>query len=419
MYNIQKAVSRLDYAPKLKEIELTDIKKGLGEFTPKPDKPVSFAALKATLKSAGYVLDAADITVAGTLDHEGGSWVVVVRPSGQKFVLEGPVTGLEAGYSIEINGDWKTIGKGDSAREVITPTKKLQAFRRDFRFIPATFVPVEEDEAPIRVTSPGLTVYKGGAITPRVYLIRQHLGALKVNRQMVDVSLSYTPLSKLQLEAEVPISRTAFDDGVTSGSGVGLGNISVWTKYRFFREVKTYGDRQAALRFGLELPTGKNDAPTQSQINAPAFVRQQLTPINGGLSPHLDLAFSQAGGRFIFGGNAEAIFRTERDGFRMGHEQRLSTDLEYVLLPREYKKPGGELFLILETTFVHRGTGRLNSTPVADSKTTEYYLAPGLQFAARPRFVVEGSVQLPVVRNIGALALRTDVNVLLGVKYLF
>jgi len=373
------------------------------------------------LKSAGYVLDAADITVAGTLDQEGENWVVTIKPSGQKFVLEGPVTGLEVGSAIEITGDWKTIGKGNSAREVITPAKKTQASRTssDFRFIPATFLPVVEDEAPIRVTSPGLTVYKGGAITPRVYFVRQHLGALKVNRQMVDVSLSYTPLSKLQLEAEIPISRTAFDDGVTSGSGVGLGNISVWTKYRFFREVKTYGDRQAAARFGLELPTGKKDAPTQSQINAPAFVRQQLTPINGGLSPHLDLAFSQAGGRFIFGGNAEAIFRTERDGFRMGHEQRLSTDLEYVLLPREYKKPGGELFLILETTFVHRGTGRLNSTPVAGSKATEYYLAPGLQFAARPRFVVEGSVQVPVVRNTGALALRTDVNVLLGVKYLF
>jgi len=420
VYNIQKAVSRLDYAPKLKEIELTDIKKGLGEFTPKPDKPVSFAALKATLKSAGYVLDAADITIAGTLEQESESWVVTVKASGQKFVLEGPnaVTGLEAGAAIEITGDWKTVGKGNIAREVITPGKKTQASRTssDFRFIPATFVSVEEDEAPIRVTSPGLTVYKGGAITPRVYFIRQHLGSLKVNRQMVDVSLSYTPLSTLQLEAEVPISRTSFHDGVTSGSNVGLGNISVWTKYRFFREVKTYGDRQAAARFGLELPTGKKDAPS---LNAPAFVRQQLTPINGGLSPHLDLAFSQAGGRFIFGGNAEAIFRTERDGFRLGHEQRLSTDLEYVLLPREYKKPGGELFLILETTFVHRGTGRLNSTPVADSKATEYYLAPGLQYAARPRFVVEGSVQFPVVRNTGMLALRTDVNVLLGVKYLF
>jgi hypothetical protein len=427
VYNIQKAVSRLDYAPKLKEIELTDIKKGLGEFTPKPDKPVSFAALKATLKSAGYVLAAADITIAGTLDKEGDAWVVVVKPSGQKFVLEGPsAAGVEAGSPIEITGNWKTVGQGNSAREVITLAEKKQASLRrtsDLYFVPATFVPIEIEPpkplAPIRVTSPGLTVYKGGAVTPRLFFIRQHLGSLKVNRQMVDVSLSYTPTPKLQLEAEVPISRTSFHDPVTSGSGVGLANITLWSKYRFFRSVKTYGDRQAAARFGLELPTGKKEAPTQSQINVPAFVRQQLTPINGGLSPHFDLAFSQAGGRFIFGGNAEAVFRTERDGFRMGHEQRLNTDLEYVLLPREYKKPGGELFLILETTFVHRGTGRLNSTPVAGSKATEYYLAPGLQYAARPRFVVEGSVQLPVVRNTGQLVLRTDVNVLLGVKYLF
>lgn len=434
MYNIQKAVSRLDYAPKLKEIELTDIKKGLGEFTPKPDKPASFAALKATLKSAGYVLDSADITVAGTLSKDGEVWIVEVKESGQKFVLDGPsvakaIEGVEVGSPIEITGDWKTVGKGSSAREVVTPAEKKQALRNSTgaavyltRFVPAKFVIDAEPAkplAPIRVTSPGLTVYKGGAITPRLYLIRQSLGTLKVNRQMVDVSLSYTPSPRVQLEAEVPISRTSFDDNVTSGSTVGLGNITLWSKYRFFRQVKTYGDRQAAARFGLELPTGKKDAPSQSQINVPAFVRQQLTPIAGGLSPHFDLAFSQAGGRIIFGGNAEAVFRTERDGFRMGHEQRLSTDLEYVLLPREYKKPGGELFVILETTFVHRGTGRLNSAPVAGSKATEYYLAPGLQYAARPQFVVEGSVQFPVVRNTGPLALRTDVNVLLGVKYLF
>ena len=68
---------------------------------------------------------------------------------------------------------------------------------------------------------------------------------------------------------------------------------------------------------------------------------------------------------------------------------------------------------------MHRGTGRLNGVPVAGSKASEYYLAPGLQYAARPRFVVEGSVQFPVVRNTGPLTLRTDVNVLLGVKYLF
>jgi hypothetical protein len=449
VYNIQKAVSRLDYAPKLKEIEVTDIQKGLGVFTPKPDKPVSFAALKETLKKAGYALDSADITVAGTLAKDDKGWAVIVQPSGQRLALEGPnvdsaLAGAKAGASIELTGDWKTIGAGTTAHEAIFPRAGKTSGNSPHvnrqptlfaTFAKASFVTGPENSsvepefvlatpgtdlpaAPIRVTSPGLTVYKGGAVTPRLYFIKQHLGNLEVNRQLLDISVSYTPSPRLQLEIEAPFSRTAYDNGATSGSGFGIGNITGWAKYRFFRKVKTYGDKQAAFRVGLELPTGKNEAPTQTQINAPAFVRQQLTPINGGRSPHFDLAFSQAGGRFIFGGNAEAIFRTERDGFRMGHEQRFSTDLEYVL-PRDRQKPGGELFLILETTFVHRGTGRLGGVPVTGSRATEYYLAPGLQYAARPRFVIEGSFQFPAVRNTGPLVLRTDRNILLGVKYLF
>lgn len=457
MFNIQKAVSRLKYAPKLSEIEIIDIKRGLGVFTPKPGQPVSFVALKAALKKAGYALDRAEMTVAGTLARDGKGWLLIVEPSGQRFTLEGTnleqlLAGVAPEMRVEMSGDWKTVGTGTAAREVITPhdVKKVEkgtntaaadravSFSQPsaVRFIKASYNAPEANlltgalinvnasvgsipPAPIRVTSPGLTVYKGGAITPRLYFIRQHLGDLEVNRQVLDLSVSYTPTATLQLEAEVPVSRTSFDDGVSSGSGVGLGNITLWGKYRFFRTVKTYGDRQAAARFGLELPTGKKRAPGEREVNAPAFVRQQLTPISGGLSPHFDLAFSQAGGRFIFGGNVEGILRSERDGFRMGHEVRVNTDLEYVLLPFKYDKPGGELFVILETTFVHRGRGRLDSASVAGSNSTEYYLAPGLQYAAAPRFVIEGSIQLPVVRNTGPMVLKNDRNILLGIRYLF
>ena len=442
-------MSRLDFAPKLKEIQLTNIKKGLGEFTPKPDKLVSFEALKASLKKAGYVLDKADITLVGTLERDGEAWVLVVDSSGQRFTLEGAdlakaLGDARPGERVEITGDWKTVGAGTSSREVVNVKEMKKAegakaatlsFRDEGRefaeFSHVNFVletppsfsslmgEAAKPLAPIRTTSPGLTVYKGGAVTPRFYFIKQHLGSLDVNRQLLDVSLSYTPSPRLQLEAEVPVSRTAFDDGVTSGSGTGLGNIMLWSKYRFYRTVKTYGDRQAAVRFGLELPTGRKSAPTAQQVNAPAFVRQQLTPISGGLSPHFDVAFSQAGGRFIFGGNIEGILRSERDGFRMGNEVKVNTDFEYVLLPRDYQAPGKELFLILESNFMYRGLGRLDGVVVDGSKSTEFYLSPGLQYAARPRFVVEGSIQLPVVRNTGPLVLRTDINVLVGVKYLF
>jgi len=460
VFNIQKAVSRLDYAPKLKEIKITDIKKGIGVFTPKPEKHVSFTGLKESLKKAGYTLSSAEITVVGKLERE--DQVVFFRTgAGQKFVLQRSTldqtfAALDAGSTVEIIGDWKTVGEGADSSEGITPKSARTIAGAPAstvglfesmplpvaRFISAKFphserqrfetsegvaevAEVAESEglaaraAPIRVTSPGLTVYKGGAVVPRLYFIKQHLGNLDVNRQVFDLSVSYTPSSRVQVEVEVPIAHTSFDNGLQAGSGVGLGNITLWTKYRFFRSVKTYGDRQASARLGLELPTGKKDAPTLAQINAPAFVRQQLTPISGGFSPHFDVSFSQAGGRFIFGGNAEGILRAERDGFRMGHEVRVSTDMEYVLLPRKYDVPGGELFIILETTFVHKRRGQLNGEAVTGSNSTEYFLAPGLQYAAAPQFVVEGSYQFPVVRNTGPLVLGTDRNVLFGVRYLF
>ena len=456
MYNIQKAVGRLDYAPKPKEIEITDIKKGLGVFAPKPGRAVSFAALKAALKKAGYTLDSAEVTLTGTLRREGRRWWVVADGSGQRFDLEGlevekALAGAEPGSVVEVTGDWKSLGAGAAARETVTPraAKAAGAAARktglhaparaaagEALFLSAGFerpsarrlsgsldgrgaAAAPAAAAPIRVTSPGLTVYRGGALTPRVYLIRQHLGGLEVNRQVFQLGASYTPTPRLQLEVEAPAARTQFDDGVRQGAGFGLGNVTAWGKYRFYRAVKTYGDRQASLRVGLELPTGKSEAPGAREVDAPAFVRQQLTPISGGLTPHFDIAFSQAGGRFILGGNAEAVIRSEREGFRLGHEARVNTDLEYVLLPLDYERPGRELFVVLETSFVHRGRGRVGGGVAEGSGTTEYYLAPGLQYAAHPRFVVEGSVQLPVVLNAGPLELRTDRSLLLGVRYLF
>ena len=399
-------MSRLDYAPKLKEIRITDIKKGLGTFAPKPEKQVSFASLKETLKKAGYTLASADIRVNGSLDKDNAS--LIVTTSGQRFAIEGEASSVPSGNSAEVEGEWKTVGEGATAREVITvrkvktggsgtePLSKNLDWSNASPFQRVSFQdsaasentrPATNPLAPIRVTSPGLTVYKGGAVTPRIDFIEQHLGDLNVSRQVFDLSVSYTPSPRVQVEAEIPVSRVSFENGPQSQTKTGLGNIVLWSKYRFFRKVKTYGDRQAALRFGLELPTGKDDAPTAAAINAPAFVREQLTPISGGLSAHFDVAFSQAGGRFIFGGNSEGVLRSERNGYRMGHEIRVNTDTEYVLLPVDYGAPGGELFVIVETSFIHRGAGRLDGVSVSGSNSTEYYIAPGLQYAAAPRFV--------------------------------
>jgi hypothetical protein len=434
VFNIQKAVSRLNFAPKLNEIEITDIKNGIGVFTPKAEKPVSFTALKEALKKAGYTLASAKITVNGRLARDASGWSLITETSGQRFVIDGEGVGLALpdaapNAQIEVTGDWKTAGEGKeiisplSAKKAADSHNKTGANQAKKEYVDVTSGgPLEGAPlpvAPIRTTSPGLTVYRGGAFTPRYIYMRQQLGGLKVDRHIMLLNFSYTPTTKLMVEAEMPITRVSFKDGATSGHSEGIGNIIVSGKYRFFRQVEKWGDRQAALRVGLELPTGMKGAPSEQQLQAPEFVRQQLSPISGGLSPHLDLTYSQAKGRFIFGGNVEGVLRSERDGFRMGHELRVNTDLEYVLFPRKYDRPGGEVFAILESNFIRRGTGRVAGAPAIGSSSTEYYLAPGLQYAMRPRFVIEASYQLPVVRVTGPQVLRINRGLLVGIRLLY
>jgi outer membrane putative beta-barrel porin/alpha-amylase len=433
-------VSRLDFAPKIDGIKVTDIKRGLGEFTPKPDKAASFAALKATLKKAGYTLDSAEITLVGTLARDGSGWSVEADSSKQRFALEGSnitqlLQGAAAGTRIEVVGDWQTVGKGATAREVISPktvtriaassTSKITSSSDDGHELNSIQVSLDGVPtgsmflAPIRTTSPGLTVYKGGAVIPRYSYTRQHLGGLKVDRHALRLGVSYTPTPTLQLEAETAYQGTSFESESGSHSGSGFGNITLWGKYRFFRTLETWGDKQSAVRFGLELPTGKKAAPGGDKLAAPEFVRQQLSAINSGLAFHSDVSYSQARRRFIFGANIEGTLRGERDGFRMGHEVRVNTDFEYVLLPFKYRAPGRELFVILETTYSYRNRGRVGGRVVEGSSASEFYLAPGLQFTAAPRLVLEASYQFPVVRNTGPLVLRTDKNLIVGIRYLY
>ena len=74
-------MSRLNFAPKIDEIKVTDIKNGLGVFTPKPDKPVSFAALRTALKKDGYTLASAEITVDGRLCE-------MIQAGGSRLILQ-------------------------------------------------------------------------------------------------------------------------------------------------------------------------------------------------------------------------------------------------------------------------------------------------------------------------------------------
>lgn len=410
-------MSRLPFAPTTKEIAITDIKGGIGIFTPRPNFDVSFAALHTALKKAGYKLGSAEITARGkVMQSEKARFLLVGK---QRFLLEG-AGHLADNSEAEIVGAWKTVGVGTAAQEVIriTPatskSEVVEVTSADWTVLTPT-----PTTMPIRTVSPGLTVYQGGAVMPRYQRLQQSFGTMRVSRDIWQLNVSYTPTPTLQLEAELPFVRTRAQQGSTIVTHSGLGNITLWGKYRFFRVVEQWGDKQAAMRFGLELPTGSSDVADAARLNVPTFIRQQLAPINGGTSAHLEAAYSQAKGRWIWGGNVAGIVRSKRDGFHIGHEFDLNTDLEYVLFPLKYRRPTKELFGILETNLTHRGKGRSASAAVANSEVTVFSLLPGLQYVASTRVVLETSYQWVVAQRGGGQALQPKRGWLFGLRFLY
>ena len=128
MFNIQKAVSRLNFAPKLNEIEITDIKTA-SACSRRRLKTISFAALKETLKKAGYTLASAKITVNGKLASDAAGWSLMIETSGQRFALVGEgvdhaIPDAAPNAQVEITGDWKTAGEG---KEIISPLPAKKA----------------------------------------------------------------------------------------------------------------------------------------------------------------------------------------------------------------------------------------------------------------------------------------------------
>ena len=388
---------------------------------PRPDFAVSFAALKTALKKAGYALGSANLMARGKILLDGKSLFLVVGK--QRFLLEGEAAkSLPVNEEFEVSGDWKTMGIGAAAQEIITVTPAAKK-NEIVDVVSSEWNPIISNAAtammPIRTVSPGLTVYQGGAVMPRFQRVSQSFGNLRVTRDIWQINVSYTPTPTLQIEAEIPYIHTRAEQGSLDFSDSGLGNITLWGKYRFFRKVEQWGDKQAAARFGLELPTGKKDFAGASKFAAPEFVRQQLSAINGGTSAHLEAAYSQAKGRVIFGGNVAGIFRGEREGFRLGHEFDVNTDLEYVVFPFKYRRPTKELFAILESSFVKRGKGRSASAAVANSDITAYSLLPGLQYVATTRVVLEASYQALVAQSGGGQSLRTNRGWLFGMRFLY
>ncbi|HUO87319.1 MAG TPA: hypothetical protein VM617_07995 [Thermoanaerobaculia bacterium] len=105
-------MSRLEFGPRPKEMEVTDIATGHFVFRPVAGKEVSFPALEEAIEDAGYEIEDATITLAGVVTDERH----LTTPNGQVFHLTAAddggkqrLEGLRADQRIVVTGAWTAV----------------------------------------------------------------------------------------------------------------------------------------------------------------------------------------------------------------------------------------------------------------------------------------------------------------------
>lgn len=274
---------------------------------------------------------------------------------------------------------------------------------------------------PIRTNTPGTGVFIGSGLVVRSLYDRESGGGEELSTWTAVADYRYTPATNWVFGVRAPWVLDRNLDGAGGGalSTSGAGDASLSVKHRLFRSVGMWSDRHLAAEIEVKLPTGDGDRPPGVD-GLPARLRHRLAPGTGSVDVVVDLIYQEGRQRFVYGGDLSFRLNTEGDGgYRGGNEARLNLDLEYILFPLEYRRPGNEVFVLLETTIRRKWADEIAGRPLPETGRTDVLLAPAVQHIISDQLLASLSVQLPVVSDAPPEGLKQELNVLAELRYAF
>lgn len=196
----------------------------------------------------------------------------------------------------------------------------------------------------------------------------------------------------------------------------GFGDISLFGRYTLYKKDFTGSTFRIAPVFGLTAPTGDdNDRDRFGELPRPLQTGDGAWDGFAGVVTTYQTLQYQVDGQLLYRENGR------HDGFARGDEARFDASLQYRIWPRSMKGvPGtpGFIYALLESNVIHREREETGRGTDADSGGTQWLLAPGLQYVSR-RWIVEGTVQLPVAEDFNGDAIEDDYIVRVGFRRSF
>lgn len=284
--------------------------------------------------------------------------------------------------------------------------------------------PTAPDRAlrPIRTNTPGTGVFIGSGLVVQAFFDRESGGGQELSTWRGVADYRYTPATHWVLGVRAPWVLDRSLEGSSAGAGSvstsGPGDLSLSVKHRFLRSVGRWSDRHMAAEVEVELPTGRG--VPRAADGLPVDRRHRLALGSGSVDFVADLIYQEGRRRFVYGGDLSFRINTGGDGgYRFGHEARLNLDFEYILFPREYRRPGNEVFVLLETTLRRKWADEVDGRSLERTERTDLLLAPAVQHIISDQLLASLSVQLPAVSDAPAGGLEEELDVLAEFRYAF
>jgi len=232
------------------------------------------------------------------------------------------------------------------------------------------------------------------------------------------MALGYGVTSRLTLFAVVPYFDKTLDATTPMGrirrTTTGVGDTRLFARYTVLQQNFTGASLRVAPFFGAVAPTGRSDArdrygelPRAFQMGTGAWGE-----LGGVIATYQTLQYE-----------VDTSLSYQANGFNNGYSAgdvtELDASFQYRVLPARLGNGLPHfLYAVIETNLVHTGHDVRNGRISGNSGGTELFLAPGIQYVTS-RWVLEAAVQIPVVCNPNAGALRDNYIYHVGVRFNF
>lgn len=216
--------------------------------------------------------------------------------------------------------------------------------------------------------------------------------------ERLSVSLTAPYIDKEQKSTSAGISSTISDSG--------LGDIKLMSKYRIWSKDLPGEARRISLIGGLELPTGDDKA--------------QLKLGSGSVDPIAGILFTNQSLSQEFDVDLTYQFNTKASNYEFGDVFKYNVAYQRKVWPWILPEKGvySQVNLVLELNGEYAQKDKSNASIVKDSGGNTLFLSPGIQLAAK-RWVLETSVQLPIIQDLNGGQIETDYTIVTSLRLTF